>query len=247
MLPGSEVVSGPDALNSFALTIKVSDGKLVAVYSTQYVCNGLTQTDIDTIPLSGVVGDDGSFSLAQTAQNGPPTHPAVEKSGKTPSSAGSQWAGNYRFVLDPSVRAQPFTGTFNPTKIEPVTGMYSAATRASRISEPISITANFTQGATIPATGSAPSIFDATAITGGVTVSGASCLSSGTLNSTKDLLFSTFVGNFVELTFAMNDGSKLVAVGYEQDVTAKTIEIEGMVDFPSNCHFQAMVPSTLSR
>ena len=244
-LPGLATTSASpvNALNGIAMSIVVTGNQITAAYSSQVSCGAFTTTSTSAA-LTGMIKSDGTFILTPVDLGGVQQYPILQVSGNVPAAPGDGWAGKYTFTPNPTACSQSFSGAFAATEIQPLTGTYTGSVSVApepspSTTEPVSIAVVLTQGATISRTGTSAFFYDDIVVVGSVMIHGVSCLNSGTLKGVNDIPYTNLIGNFVALDFAMDDGSTLTLFGYEEDTTAKTLDVQFMSDTSGNCPFTA--------
>jgi len=191
------------------------------------------------VAVAGTVAADGSFTLATPTSSPLAT---ISIKGMVPPANGEPWSGSYAVSLGghaPACDAN-LSGTFTATSFPLVSGVYVgtgstvAGPNGVPAAAPVTFQATLQQGGTVtnPGNGAASTFFSNAVLTGSIKVQGSSCFSSGVTGAKPS---SGVIGNMVDASFLMDDGSTLSLLGSLTDITEGHIATNLVLVAGGNC------------
>ncbi len=225
---------------SYAVTLDVTGDQLLAAQSFSFYC---TQGSADVslgLPES-LLGANRSFELETPGYPGAPPYIDQQLQGIAPTAGLTPWSGSYAFSNVPAGCDLPAGANFTAVPIGYVTGTYAGSfamnTANSSTTVPLMVQLNLKQGGQ-PSDGTR---FSYIVMTGSIEVTGSACVSSGTITSSDQ---SSIGGDFVSLTFSMNDGSTLQMQSYIKDTGVKRLLLNQVSVTGGVCNYTSTFPNT---
>ncbi len=239
LLAGSLPVSGPvfplPQQFGLTMTLDVSNGQVLADMSVFYPCSNGAVGGSGALPATTIAAD-GSFTLQTNQVSTLVPTVMLSVHGKAPQAAGANWTGTYT-ATNANTGCAPVSGTFTAMPIQTVSGTFLGVGTLGPQSGPAmpasSVTVAFVQGG--PASLDPPLygslVNSVSALSGTIQVTGSSCFTSGTAAIPSGAV----LGDGVNASFLMNDGSRLLLHGSVLDVAATTIKLGPMLVIGGAC------------
>jgi hypothetical protein len=169
--------------------------------------------------LQGTVAADGSFTLNSAVIAG--LTQSFTLQGKVPAVAGGPWTGSFSFTNSGTACAGTTSGQVTATSFPSVTGAYSATAGLGNplngLVQSVGLKFALQQGASLTTSG----IYSNLPLTGTLTVTNSTCITSGT--STGAPLAGFVEGAQIGENFLMNDGSTVLLDGQVATLNGSTI------------------------
>jgi hypothetical protein len=239
---GTTVPGTGEQLN-LAVTLSTNGTQLSGFGTYTENCAGLTGAA--GFPISGSIDSTGVFTATAGEQN-----PGVSLSftGTAPTKSEGTWSGTYTYV-NPGC-STPISGKYTATALGTLTGTYTgstslAPTYSPLIGTPVTITVQLQQGTVVPPPNGTNEYYPY-ALTGTISVSGASCFHTGTFASV-DMYDTDIAGNNFTLVFNMDDGSQYTMGGQFTDIAANTLYFGESRAIGGSCTDVVSQSFTLSR
>jgi hypothetical protein len=203
---------------SVTATFDVNGSAVSGIVQVQVACPTIGAIGSPLI-LQGTVAADGSFTLNSVAIAG--VMQTFTLQGQVPSVAGGPWSGNFSFTNSGNTCAGTTSGPVTATSFPSVTGTYSATASLgnplNNVLQSVGLKFALQQGATSTTSGTYSNL----PLTGTLTVSNSTCITSGTSTGAPS-------GGFVEgaqigVNFLMNDGSAVLLDGQVNSQTGSVI------------------------
>jgi len=221
---------------SITATFDVIGGNVTGIVEVFASCttSSTTASTIAPLVVSGAVAADGSFTLTSATVSGVSSTASITLQGVVPTSAAGPWSGTYNLtVLGNSCSS----GKITATAISPVTGTYSGSialnNQYSSLSQLVPAKISLQQGGYPVVPGSTSPLYSNLFLSGTITLSNSSCVTSGT---TTGASIQSFVeGSTVVANFVMNDGSTAFMVGQITTQDASSLSVELNTITPGTC------------
>jgi hypothetical protein len=201
-----------------AVALNVSGNQITAQGDMLLPCVGAPGGVGSTLSLAGQIAPDGTFQLAQVAPRGI----SIVLDGTVPKDT-TTWSGSYTATDSPGVAGCSVnqTGAFVATPLTPLTGIFTGALAGTVFGTGVTVSLQVAQGAPIvdPRPSAANEVYYPLNAT--ITVQGSPCFKQGTTGS-LNVPRSYIGGDFIYLSFIMDDGSNLIAQGWMADSTETT-------------------------
>ncbi len=229
---------------SVTATFDVSGSNVSGIVQVQLPCATAGALGVPLI-LQGTVVADGSFTLNSVAVAG--FAQTFTLQGKAPSVAGGAWSGNFSFTNPGAACGGTTSGAVAAVSVPLISGTYlamaSLGNPLNNLLQGVALKLVLQQGGTIGSTGATSNL----ALSGTMTVSSSTCITSGTTLAAP-------AGGFVEgaqvgTTFTMNDGSTVLLDGQVTSMTGSTISALLITTKQGSCglSFNISSPITLTR
>jgi len=227
-LEGNWHLAGGEAPSQYpllTLAIGVSGNMVYGSGDVGVNCSSGDAAIGSSFTVTGQIASDGTFTLTNVPTNSafPLNTIQVVIRGKVPAKGATTWAGNFTITNAATETTCTFdvSSNFAAVLYPPVNGTYAGTLTGRGFDSGITVATSITQGAftPLPAPSSIPpSYYNPLSAT--ITVTGSSCFTSGTTNSS----LSSISGEHFTLIYAMDDGSTLHLSGWFSDPSELTVQ-----------------------
>lgn len=239
-LNGNWNLAGDRALGQYPLlstTLAVNGNQITGEGDVAYQCPPGNVGFGVSVLLNGLIASDGTFHLVEPSfpSSLPPPSIQVTVDGSVPARGGTAWSGSYTITPLASVGCDgvAHTDSFTATAFAPINATYSGKIVGMTFGSGSNVSMQIAQGApkTVQrANGTSITLYP---LSGTISVQGSSCFKHGT---TTGSTFPNYVaGDFVSLSFVMDDGSQLLTSGWLSDTSEKNLEVAMVVTPGAAC------------